>query len=400
MSTFWELVKFEYKKILCRRSTVITLLAGVLLTAFTCVGTLLGNHNIEGEVLESNYEGMVKDRENIRKLAGRAIDADLLAEAVEAYSRIPPVDGIYCDTREYQEYARPYFEIYYLIRKVFGADSLKEVASIDRERLDEFYAIRQRAVEDVIKNTAMSAVEKENSISLSRKVSTPFIYDYTGGYRRLLAQMQTTAFLVCLICSICISPLFAGEYSNGMGDIVYSSRFGRNRMLYAKLFTGVSFTVLLGLVLTAVSFVTVMGFFGWDGSDAPVQIHYPLSILPLTMGQAAMQYCAMILAGNLLSSAIAMTLSARLRSPFTVLTIMTAITILPAFLRISENMPWLYHLSNFIPIKMFELNNVINVWSINIFGLIVQPYELMILVAVLASAALLPAAYRYAWHGY
>ena len=394
MSSFFELVRFEYKKIFKKRSTIIVLILGIFLTGINRVGTLLGNHYVNGEVFESKYEAMKKDRDNIRKLSGREINSDLLKEAIEAYSRIPYTEGPYVNTDEYQKYARPYSEIYSIIRRVYNIDSLKQLASITEENLNDFYTIRQSIIEKTIDNTMMNAKEKAFSINLSRKVKTPFIYSYTGGYVNFIAQMTTTSFIICFICSICISPLFAGEYTNGMDSLVFSSKYGRNKMIGAKIFTGISFTVLLSMVLIAVSYIIIMLLFGWDGSDAPIQLYLPLTIVPYTMGQVALLYSLLILFANVLSSSITMVLSAKIKSPFIVLAIMTAISIIPGFINVSEDVLWLYHLFHLIPVNMFNFGNIISIYSIDFLGLTIRPYVLMISFAAVVSIALLPIAFR------
>ena len=392
MSSYCELVKFEYRKIFQKHRTAITLLLGIFLTAFSCVVPLLGNHYIEGEVFESHYEGMKKDREYIRGLSGREINSGFLSEATEAYSRIPLTGESYANTDEYQQYVRPYNEIIHTIGKVYNINSLKELFSISRESLDNFYAVRQSIVEKNIESTAKSA-KKANSINLSRKVKTPFIYSYTNGYKSFFSQMYITAILICFICSICISPLFAGEYAEGMDDLILSSKYGKNKIIYAKIFTGISFTVLLSIVFTIVSYVTVMMFYGWDGSSSPIQLYLPLSIVPFTMGKVTVLYFVLVLFGNILSSALTMVLSSIFRSPFTVLVIMTAITVFPLFISVSKDVLWIYHLSNFIPVKMFSLDNIISIFSIDFLGLVIQPYELIASFSVVASMALLPFTY-------
>mgnify|MGYP000689671627 FL=1 len=370
------------------------LILGIFLTAINRVGTVLGNHYVNGEVFESKYEAMKKDRDNIRKLSGREINSDLLKEAIEAYSRIPYTEGPYVNTDEYQKYARPYSEIYSIIRRVYNIDSLKQLASITEENLNDFYTIRQSIIEKTIDNTMMNAKEKAFSINLSRKVKTPFIYSYTGGYVNFIAQMTTTSFIICFICSICISPLFAGEYTNGMDSLVFSSKYGRNKMIGAKIFTGISFTVLLSMVLIAVSYIIIMLLFGWDGSDAPIQLYLPLTIVPYTMGQVALLYSLLILFANVLSSSITMVLSAKIKSPFIVLAIMTAISIIPGFINVSEDVLWLYHLFHLIPVNMFNFGNIISIYSIDFLGLTIRPYVLMISFAAVVSIALLPIAFR------
>lgn len=394
MNSFCELVRFEYRKIFRKRSTIITLLLAIFITAFSCLGPLMGNYYIKGEIFESNYESMKKDREYRRSISNREIGSEILLEAIEAYSRIPPTDGKYTDMQEYQQYARPYSEIYYMIRRVYNINNYEEVGSISEEEVDNFYSIRQNMVERMIEDTTMSSTEKATSVDISRQVKTPFIYSYTDGYKRFYSQMYTTAIIICFVCSVCIAPLFAGEYTEKMDSLILSSKYGKNKVICAKLFTGISFSILLSIVLTVVSYVIAMATFGWDGANSPIQLFIPLSIHPFTMGQVALLYFALILFGNILSVTLTMLFSAKLKSPFMVIVIMTVITILPMYVNVSEDILWIYHLSNLIPVKMFSIDNIIGIFSIDLFGLMVQPYETMIAFAIIGSIILLPFAYR------
>jgi len=42
MSSYLQLIRFEYKKILRKKSTIITLVLGIILTALISVGPLMG----------------------------------------------------------------------------------------------------------------------------------------------------------------------------------------------------------------------------------------------------------------------------------------------------------------------------------------------------------------------
>ena len=388
------LIRFEYRKMIVKRSMIIILLLAVFLTACTSVGPLMGDYYVKGEKLESNYDGMKKDREYIRSLAGRELGSDLLSEAIEAYTRIPNTDGKYTDLEDYHQYARPYSEIYHIIRRVYRLSDWKEVKSISQEDINNFYSIRQRMIEKNIEETTMSAIEKEASIKLSRQVHTPFIYSYTGGYTNFLQQMYTTAILICFICAICIAPIFAGEYVDKMDSLILSSKYGKNKIIYAKIFTGISFSILLSILLTGVSYITIMMFYGWDGGNSPIQLFLPLSIQPFTMKQAAFLYFNVVIFGNILSSSLTMLLSSKLRSPFMVIVIMTVFTILPMFLSISQDVLWIYHLYNLIPANMFYLDNITSIYFINFLGLVVQPYVIILAFGIILSIILLPLVYR------
>lgn len=393
MDNLSALVRFEYKKIFKKQSNIVILLIAVFLTVFSSLGPLMGNYYIKGEIFESNYEGMKRDREYIRSLSGREIGSDILSEAIGAYSLIPPTDGRYTDTDEYQQYARPYSEIYYIVRKSYSLNDWKEMKLLTEEDIKSFYDVRQDAVEMSIEGTTMSPAEKSASVSLSRQVRTPFIYSYTGGYTRFFSQMYTTAVLICFICSICIAPLFAGEYTDKTDSLILSSKYGKNKVIHAKLITGISFSVLLTIMLTIVSYITVMMFFGREGGEAPIQIFLPLSIHPFTIVQAALLYFTVVLMGNLLSASFVMLLSARLKSPFMVMVIMTVITVFPMFVNVPENTLWIYHLFNLIPVNMFHLSRILDKFSVDLFGVIVQPYEAAIIFSVVSGIILMPLTY-------
>lgn len=62
MHSFFDLVGYEYKKILKRKSVWVMLVLDVLIAVVTCGGVLIGDLYEDGVAFESQYEGMVKDR--------------------------------------------------------------------------------------------------------------------------------------------------------------------------------------------------------------------------------------------------------------------------------------------------------------------------------------------------
>lgn len=206
--------------------------------------------------------------------------------------------------------------------------------------------------------------------------------------------MNAIALIICFICSVCLAPLFSGEYTDRMDSLILASKYGKNKIICAKLFTGISFCMLLSTIYTFASYITVMTAYGWDGSNAPIQLYDPMLSIPFTMGKAAFLYSLIVIFANMLSSSLTMVLSAKLKNPFLVIVIMTVVTMAPCFINASENKLWLYHLFNLIPSQMFNIYNVINDYSIGLPGMIIQPYILLISFAIAASIVLLPLAYR------
>lgn len=89
MNPFWRLAGFEYRKMLRKKSIILGLILAFLLSLINGWGILIGNHVMNGEVFESNYEAMIKDRTYARSLAGRPVDTELILDASRACAQIP-----------------------------------------------------------------------------------------------------------------------------------------------------------------------------------------------------------------------------------------------------------------------------------------------------------------------
>lgn len=398
MNGFWNLVSFEYKKILRKRSVQITLLLAVLVTALSVVGTLSGEYYVNGEPFESNYSAMVKDRAYARALAGRKLDEALIMEAVKAYAEIPESENKYQDTEEYQTIARPYSGIYSTIRSIFNTNSkrfnMEDFQVLTSEQADGFYARRRDQQELLIGETNMNTKAKEQILALDTQIKTPFTFAYTDGYTRFFVLFNTLGLTAAFIMAICIAPLFSGEYTSGADQLILSAKHGKNKLITAKLFTGFSLAAVICLVLTTMSYCLSMVIFGADGGDAPLQLYTVLSPYPLTIGQTALllEICAFF--ACLMTAAITMLLSAKMKSPFSVIILISVLLIVPMLGSISETNIILFNLFHLLPTQMMSFSSAMESIQYEIFGLVIKPYVFLPLFAATLSSLLTPFAYR------
>ena len=397
MNSFWSLVGFEYKKILHKRSVQVVLFLAAIVTAISVGGTLLGNSYVDGEVYESNYEAMVKDRTYARALDGRTLDGELLEEAADAYARIPASDK-YMDTPEYQTYARPYSQIYSLTRAVYNTVSrrfnMEDFQGLTEKQAEEFYAMRRDKLVQLMEAAGMSDRAKEEVLASDAQIEIPFTFSYTDGYTRSFTLMYTTGLIAAFVMAICIAPLFSGEYTSGADQLILTSKYGKNRLISAKLFTGFSLAAILCLVLTAIVYALSMLVFGFDGGNAPFQLYAPLSPYPLTMGQTALLLTVCAFFACILSAAITMLLSTKLKSPFGVIILISLLLVVPMFIDIPNTNIWLYNLSHLLPTNMLSLSVVADGIQYELLGLVIKPYAFLPIFAAAVSAVLTPFAYR------
>ena len=391
MSRFFSLTGYELLKILKRKSTWV-LLTICLGAVVLCVGgVVMGDYYVDGVKIESMYDGMVKDRNYSRELAGRPVDSELLQEMVRAYQKVPPQPN-YTKAPEYQTYARPYSQIFGIVRDVKGT-ALLDVQKMTGQEIAGFYEDREELVNQRIDGLRISGYAKEKLHAYNDRVETPFIFSYTDGYSRGFYIMNTTSLLAFLITAVCLAPMFAGEYANRTDQLLLSSRCGKGMLIGAKLFAGMVFAVGIFAVMAAVNFGTALLLLGGDGAQAAIQLFLPDSVYPLTVVQLAwLIVCAGLLA-QVLVAAMTLLLSARMQSPFGVLVVMFGFLIFPLFVKLSDSNVLQRQLMQLLPTNMATIQCLISDMLYSAGKIAVPPYVFLPLFAGAAALCMLPPAF-------
>ena len=341
MNIFFELVRFELKKILRRKRTVIVLALVVIVGALSVFGTVIGRtyyytDENGSEVAISGYEDKMIDRRNGEALSGRAIDADLIMEAVEAYQSVPLESGNYTDTSEYQNNARKYSEIYGIVRRTFHLSSLAEFQNLTREQAEQFDIVRLQNMEQTIMNGAASENVRKYRQKCLNNSSAALTYEYWGGYYRFVTIMYTTALMVGAAIAVMLSGIFSDEYTSGADSLILSSKHGKGLVIGAKLFTAFSVSAVLIALLSGISLIESFIVWGASGANGSLELVSGIFPYPITIGQAALLYCICMLAGSIMFAAITALFSAKLKLPFNTIVIMAALLIVPMLINVPE----------------------------------------------------------------
>ncbi|MDE5820055.1 MAG: ABC transporter permease [Lachnospiraceae bacterium] len=391
MNLFFELVKFELKKILSRKRTVIVLALVMIVGALSVFGIIIGTYYYTdengGEVAISRYEDEMIERHNGEALSGRVIDADLIMEAVEAYKSVVPLEsGNYIGTLEYQNHARKYSEIYGIVRMTFHLSSLEEFQNLTREQAEQFDAVRRQNMEQAMMNGAGS----ENVCRYRQKClnNSPasLTYEYWGGYYRFVTIMFTTAVMAGAAIAVMISGIFSDEYTSGADSLILSSKHGKGLVIGAKLFTAFLLSAALIALLSAISLVESFLVWGAGGANGSLELAYGVFPYPITIGQAALFYFICMLAGCIMFAAITALFSSKLKLPFNTIVVMIALLIVPLFIAVPEGAPaWVDCLINLLPIGMFTFWHVMLEFQYEILGLVIPPYIFLPVFALIVT---------------
>ncbi|MBU3877627.1 ABC transporter permease subunit [Faecalicatena sp. AGMB00832] len=320
MKNFWALTGVEYKKLLKRKTIWVTLAVLTAFAVFSVCGSLLGNVYVEGEAVSTHFEMIQQDRRAAAKFEGEKIDAgmlDRLANLEQKDSDSIPTD------------------LFVYVGTILKNAGMTEELEGNMYRFDEdLYQIRAKALEEYWKSDVLATGEKARLREMNQKLEIPFTYHYTKGYEKVIRLEYALAVLQGLLIAICIPLIFAEEHQRKTAQVIMCSRLGRSSLFRAKIFTGITFSVLGTLLLFAAILIPAALIYGMGGFQTPIQVYFPMLPWNLNMGQMMLILLGIGLLSAILRSVIAMLLAEKFRSSTVPMAILVGFLILSSFIEI------------------------------------------------------------------
>lgn len=276
-----KMVKFEIKKVFLRRGNQI---AVALLAVLLCVVCFFAGNisyvNESGET-ETGFQAVKKLREEQKEWAG-LLDEVKIRKVIEENNKISQTpeaksedfqenDKAFHKKQGFQEirnllnyaYAEGFRDYNY-----FRADSLKP------EDASKFYENRIVLLKEWLSGEGkalFSETEKEYLIKKYESLQTPFFYDYVEGWKQLFLYFPTILMILMLVLGYLISGIFAREFQWKADSILFSSMYGKNKAVSAKV--KACFYIVTGIYWCTVLLYTgaVLLYLGADGAFCPIQ---------------------------------------------------------------------------------------------------------------------------------
>ena len=179
------------------------------------------------------------------------------------------------------------------------------------------------------------------------EVSTPIAYGYAGGWENIMDCMGFLAFAMIAVC-VALAPMFAAEYQERTDSVILSSRYGRSRLVAAKLVAAFLFATAYFALCAGIVFVVSLGAHGAGGADLPIQISAVSSPYALTMAQAAATMTGIAYLMTLGFAGLTLLLSSVMRSMLSVFAIDVALVLLTGMIP-TGGVGVLMHLSALFP---------------------------------------------------
>ena len=166
---------------------------------------------------------------------------------------------------------------------------------------------------------------------MADEVEIPLQYGYYGGWEVIISSFELLLFAVLAIC-IATAPVFAGEYQAGTDAVILSAKYGKTKLITAKIAAAFLFGTAAFILHVLVACGLPLAAFGIDGWDLPLQIANTVIPYPFTFLQAVLINIGIIYLILLAMIGLTLFLSAKMKTPYFVLTVLVPLLFLPIFL--------------------------------------------------------------------
>ena len=397
------LIKYEFLKILRKKSTLIVMAASLLVTAFLFGLPILQYQTYNQEGVIKGLDGIAYHKEQTEKYSVSLTDEYITETIREVQQLFENPDNVGYDGYEqflidsaYWDGIAPRENLLDMIAKNY-ADPNESVGYNSLPDLDisegaDFYGARQEKIEKLLNTPSRELSEDQKAYwqNINSKIDEPFQYGYYEGWKIIISSFELLMFALLAVC-IVIAPVFSGEYQTGTDAVILSAKYGKTKLTTAKIIASYLFAVLAFSLHVLVAFGLPLAAFGFDGWNLPVQIANTTIPYPFTFLQAALVNLSVIYLLLFAMIGLTLLLSAKMKSSYLVLIILVPILFVPMFLS-PNGTTGIYNLILFLLPYRSTIPELGKYLSYQFDGLVLDVFTMRAILYVGLTAAMLPLA--------
>ncbi len=385
MNNLFTMYGYELKKLVQKKLLWVSLLVCMAAIAFSILFPLTGGHFVNSVYIGTNYEQHLIDQAHRKALSGKPIDQSLLEETLAAYKDLP-IETNYVLTEEYQTYARPYSDIFNLIRSWTGMD--KGIAQQWAPDEAALYAAMMEQFEKVAINNHLTEEEAAYWQGRADTITTPIVYQFHEAYRIILENFLIVGFMILLFAAIVLSSSFPDEYTHRTDQLVLCTASGKRQLYWVKLFAGITVGFVGALLMTALTWGLCLCIYGSEGFDTSIQIFYTNYAGNITIGQACLIAYGCLLVTSLLISIFVMFLSELFHSSIAAISITTGMILAGMLVQIPAEYRILGQIWDYMPTCFLAMWNTFDLRLISLFGTHFTSYQIVPLIYIVVASLL------------
>lgn len=338
------LIKYEFLKILRKKSTLIVMAASLLITAFFFGLPVLQFQTYNQDGVLQGVAGIQYEKEQYTEISVPLTNEYVTKTIREVQELFEDPENVGYDGNEqfliedaYWNGIAPRESLLDLIAGNYADPNVSAgysaLPDLDVSDGTDFYQARQDKIEKILNDSSkeLSEAEKDYWRNLNSKVEEPFQYGYYEGWEVIISAFELLMFAVLAVC-IVIAPVFSGEYQAGTDAVLLSGKYGKTKLTTAKILAALFFGVLAFTLHVLLAFGLPLAAFGTDGWNLPLQINGTTVPYPLTFLEGTLINLGVIYLVLLAMIGVTLFLSARMKSPYLVLTVVVPVLFVPMFL--------------------------------------------------------------------
>lgn len=338
------LVKYEFLKILRKKSTHIVMAVSLMITAFLFGLPVMQYQTYNQDGVIKGIQGIDYDKKQYENIS-LALTEEYITETIEQVQQLfENPNNVGYDGKEqflvgdaYWEKIAPREKLLNMIAKTYAnpneSAGYNTLSDLDIADGANFYQAIQKKLEACLNDTSRSMTETQKKYwsNMAGKVDIPLEYGYYEAWEVIISSFELLMFAILAIC-IVIAPVFSGEYQAGTDAVILSGKYGKTKLIRAKIIA----TLIFGTLAFVLHIIVACGIpimaFGTDGWNLPVQIAnttipYPFTFLETTLLNVSIVYLVLLAIIGL-----TLLLSSKMKSPYLVLTVLVPVLFIPMFL--------------------------------------------------------------------
>ena len=338
------LVKYEFLKMVRKKSTLIVMAVSLILTGFLFGLPIMQYQIYNQDGVIKGTKGIAYEKEQFADLSV-PLSEEYVAETIrEVQGLFENPDNIGTDGNEqflvgnaYWNGIAPREKLLNLIADTYSSPNdrwgYNHLPELDVKEGKPFYQAMKGKIQTLLDSPsrALSDEQKEYWGGMADKVDTPLQYGYYGGWEIIISSFELLMFALLAIC-IVTAPVFSGEYQAGTDAVILSAKYGKTRLTTAKIAASLLFGTAAFILHVVVACGLPLAAFGIDGWNLPLQIANTTVPYPYTFLQAVLINIGIIYLVLLAMIGLTLLLSAKMKSPYLVLIILVPILFIPMFL--------------------------------------------------------------------
>ena len=338
------LIKYEFLKILRKKSTLLVMAVSLLVTAFLFGLPIMQYQTYDQDGVIKGMEGIEYTKEQYVKYSVPLTDEYITETIREVQQLFENPDNVGFDGYEkflidnaYWEGIAPRENLLGMIAKTYvnpnESAGYNKLPELDISNGTDFYGARQEKIEKLLNASSYEMSEEQKAYwrDMSSKVVEPFQYGYYEGWEIVISSFELLMFALLAVC-IVIAPVFSGEYQAGTDAVILSAKYGKTKLTTAKIIASYLFGVLAFTLHVVVALGLPLATFGFDGWDLPLQIANTTIPYPFTFLQATLVNLGVIYLVLFAMIGLTLLLSAKMKSPYLVLIVLVPVLFIPLFL--------------------------------------------------------------------